>query len=137
MTGRGIDQILHCHSDPVLYGAFAKDARSYVQNAERANGKIEYPVDNNYLWDRMRRTWRLHSTDARIINLETAITVSDDYWEGKPIHYRMHPGNVDILKAAGVTCCALSNNHVLDWGYSGLDETMNTLDQAGKGTIPA
>jgi len=130
MTGRGIDQILRCHSDPALHGAFSKDARSYVYDAERVSGKIEYPVDKNYLWERMGWSWRLHSTDARIINLETAITVSDDYWEGKPIHYRMHPGNVDILKAAGVTCCALANNHVRNWGYSGLEETLSTLDKA-------
>ena len=68
--------------------------------------------------------------DARIINLETAITVSDRY-RPKGINYRMHPANIGCLTAAGVDCCALANNHVLDWGVAGLEETLATLDVAG------
>lgn len=29
----------------------------------------------------------------------------------------MHPRNAGCLSAAGIDCCALANNHVLDWGY--------------------
>jgi poly-gamma-glutamate synthesis protein (capsule biosynthesis protein) len=43
----------------------------------------------------------------------------------------MHPANVGCLAAAGVDCCCLANNHVLDWGYGGLAETLTTLDAAG------
>jgi hypothetical protein len=31
--------------------------------------------------------------DARIINLETAVTTSPQAWLGKGINYRMHPGS--------------------------------------------
>jgi poly-gamma-glutamate synthesis protein (capsule biosynthesis protein) len=68
--------------------------------------------------------------DVRVINLETAITTSDDAWPGKSIHYRMHPANAATLTAAGIDCCALANNHVLDWGYDGLADTMATLRKA-------
>ena len=67
--------------------------------------------------------------DVRIINLETAITESDDYWKRKGINYRMHPENVLCLNAAKIDCCAIANNHVLDWGYAGLVETLATLEQ--------
>jgi poly-gamma-glutamate synthesis protein (capsule biosynthesis protein) len=30
-----------------------------------------------------------------------------------------------------VNCCALANNHVLDWGYTGLAETLDTLKANG------
>jgi poly-gamma-glutamate synthesis protein (capsule biosynthesis protein) len=43
----------------------------------------------------------------------------------------MHPANIGCLTAAGVDCCALANNHVLDWGVAGLQETLETLDAAG------
>jgi poly-gamma-glutamate synthesis protein (capsule biosynthesis protein) len=69
--------------------------------------------------------------DFSVINLETSITVSDDYWPGKGIHYRMHPGNIGCLTAAGIDCCVLANNHILDWGYAGLEETLHTLENAG------
>ncbi len=49
----------------------------------------------------------------------------------------MHPDNVPCLTAAGIDCCALANNHVLDWGYPGLDETLATLRGAGLKTAGA
>ena len=75
--------------------------------------------------------------DARIINLETSITTSDDHWRGKEIHYRMHPANLSCLTAARIDCCVLANNHVLDWGRSGLEETLDTLARAGIATAGA
>jgi poly-gamma-glutamate synthesis protein (capsule biosynthesis protein) len=65
--------------------------------------------------------------DLRIINLETSVTKSDDYWKGKEVQYRMHPENIDCITAAKIDVCSLANNHVLDWGYDGLKETLETL----------
>jgi poly-gamma-glutamate synthesis protein (capsule biosynthesis protein) len=42
----------------------------------------------------------------------------------------MHPRNIECLGTAGIDCCLLANNHVLDWGFSGLEETLSTLEQA-------
>ena len=67
----------------------------------------------------------------RIINLETSVTVSEDYWRNKAINYRMNPKNISALTIAGIDLCALANNHVLDFGYPGLTETLATLKQAG------
>ena len=53
-----------------------------------------------------------------------------DYWKYKGINYRMHPENVACLTAAEIDFCSLANNHVLDWGYEGLRETLKTLDNA-------
>jgi poly-gamma-glutamate synthesis protein (capsule biosynthesis protein) len=66
----------------------------------------------------------------RIINLETSVTDRGTPWEHKEIQYRVHPGNVDVLKAMKVSCASLGNNHVLDWGYIGLTDTLNTLKAA-------
>jgi poly-gamma-glutamate synthesis protein (capsule biosynthesis protein) len=68
--------------------------------------------------------------DLRIANLETAITSAEAPWPEKGIHYRTHPQNVGCLAAARISGCALANNHVLDWGYDGLSETLKTLDSA-------
>jgi poly-gamma-glutamate synthesis protein (capsule biosynthesis protein) len=58
-------------------------------------------------------------------------------WEPKGINYRMSPGNVGCLTAARIDCCVLANNHVLDWGAAGLDETLATLRAAGIATAGA
>lgn len=131
MTGRGIDQILPTPSEPRLYESYVRDARRYVELAEAANGPIPRAAEPAYPWgDGLVELTRL-APDVRIVNLETAITTSNECWPGKGIHYRMHPANVGCLLAAGVDCCVLANNHVLDWGYAGLAETMSTLEAAG------
>lgn len=127
MTGRGIDQVLPNSVDPILYEAYVKDARDYVLLAERENGKIARPVDYKYIWGDALRLWEQNAPDLRIINLETSITTSDKAWPGKGIHYRMHPENVKVFTAAGMDHVSLANNHILDWGRQGLEETMQTL----------
>jgi len=130
MTGRGIDQILPHPGKPQLYEPYIRDARDYVRLAERTNGPVKWPVELAYPWGEALAELQRAVPDVRIINLETAITVSDSY-RPKGINYRMHPANIGCLTAAGVDCCALANNHVLDWGVAGLQETLETLDAAG------
>jgi poly-gamma-glutamate capsule biosynthesis protein CapA/YwtB (metallophosphatase superfamily) len=131
MTGRGIDQVLPYPGDPALYESYVRDAREYVELAEMANGPIIEPVDFDYTWGDALEELERAGTDVRIINLETSITESEDYWPNKEVLYRMHPRNIGCLTAARIDCCCLANNHVLDWGYRGLQETLRTLEMAG------
>lgn len=130
MTGRGIDQILAHPVDPQLHESYVRDARDYVKLAERVNGPLTSPAEPSYIWGDALQVLADARPDLRIINLETSITTSDDYLP-KGINYRMHPGNSGVLTAANIDCCVLANNHVLDWGYDGLRETLNTLDRVG------
>jgi poly-gamma-glutamate synthesis protein (capsule biosynthesis protein) len=131
MTGRGIDQIFAQAAPPHLFEPCVRSAAAYVELAERANGPIPRRAGFAYVWgDALQELARMHP-DACIVNLETAVTTCEDAWPGKGIHYRMHPANVGVLEAAGIGCCVLANNHVLDWGYAGLAETLTTLRDAG------
>ncbi len=137
MTGRGIDQILPNPSDPRLYEPYVRSAQRYVSLAEARTGPLARPADFGYVWGDALAIIEREAPDARIVNLETAVTTSDDAWPGKEIHYRMHPANVPCLAAARVDCCTLANNHVLDWGFRGLAETLTTLRGAGIRTAGA
>lgn len=137
MTGRGIDQILAFPGDPLLHESYLKDARGYVALAERDGTVIPRGVDDRYIWGDALGELERRSPDVRIINLETSVTASDRPWPGKGINYRMNPRNVGCLTAAGIDCCALANNHVADWGYAGLEETLDTLQTAGIHTAGA
>jgi poly-gamma-glutamate capsule biosynthesis protein CapA/YwtB (metallophosphatase superfamily) len=130
MTGRGIDQVLPHPGNPVLREPYVSDAREYVQLAESAHGPITRPVDFAYIWGDALTELARARPDVRIINLETSITSSEDYWPAKEVLYRMSPRNIGCLTAAGIDCCCLANNHVLDWGHKGLEETLQTLDAA-------
>lgn len=128
MTGRGVDQVLEHSCPPNLHEWGLTSAVDYVELAERANGRIARPVDPTYVWgDALEVLERL--PDVRILNLETSITTCEDA-DPKGINYRMHPDNAAVLTAAGIDCCVLANNHVLDWGVGGLFETLDTLDRA-------
>jgi len=130
MTGRGIDQVLPHPSDPIIYESYMQSAIGYVELAEMVNGPIQKPVDFSYIWGDSLEELERVDPDLRIINLETSVTKSDDYWKGKGINYRMHPENIGCLTIAKIDYCSLANNHVLDWGYAGLTETLETLRKA-------
>ena len=127
MTGRGIDQVLPHPGDPIIYEPYMRSARGYVELAEKANGPIPQPVSYSYIWGDALEELERVAPDLKIINLETSITKSNDYWKNKGINYRMHPENIACLTAAKIDYCSLANNHILDWGYSGLTETLETL----------
>ena len=136
MCGRGIDQILPNPCDPRLHESSLTSARQYLELAEDAHGPIPSPVDFDYVWGESLEELALRRPDARIVNLETAVTRSDRAAR-KGINYRMSPENVPVLSAARIDCCALANNHVLDWGDRGLIETLDTLRTAGIKTVGA
>ena len=137
MTGRGIDQILPHPSDPRLFEPQVRSALEYVELAERVSGQIPRRTGVEYLWGDALEVWRRLEPDVRIINLETSVTTSLDADPSKGIHYRMHPDNVPCLTAAGVSCCVLANNHVLDWGPRGLEETLRSIHAVGIQTAGA
>jgi poly-gamma-glutamate capsule biosynthesis protein CapA/YwtB (metallophosphatase superfamily) len=128
MTGRGIDQVLPHPVPPGLHESVVHSAVDYVRLAERASGPIPTPVNPDYLWGDALKEWRSMAPDVRIINLESSITRSDAFVP-KGVNYRMSPENAVCLMAANIDCCALANNHVLDWGCSGLVDTLRVLER--------
>jgi len=128
MTGRGVDQIMPQPCEPTLHEGYVQSALGYVQLAEARNGAIPRPVDQSYIWGEALVELARCKPDVRVINLETTITRSEDYLD-KGINYRMSPENAACLSAAGVDCCVLANNHMLDWGPSGLADTLTALQR--------
>jgi poly-gamma-glutamate synthesis protein (capsule biosynthesis protein) len=131
MTGRGVDQILPHPGDARLWETQVRDARCYVALAESVNGPIPRPVGFAWPWGDALRTLEDVAPDVRVINLETSVTRSDDAADDKEVLYRMAPENIGCLTAARPDVCALANNHVLDFGPAGLEETCDVLTGAG------
>jgi len=129
MLARGIDQILAAPCAPTLHEPYMDDARDYIAIAEDASGKIPRGAGPEYPWGDALAVLDAARPDARIVNLETSITRSDDWDRNKDIHYRVSPENAACLAAARIDVCTLANNHVLDWGTAGLLDTLETLDR--------
>ena len=137
MTGRGVDQAFRRSVDPRLQETHVCDARRYLELAREAHGPVPGPVEPGYPWGDALEELDRATPDARIANLETAVTDRGRPDPSKGIHYRMHPANVGCLEAARLHACALANNHVLDWGRRGLEDTLGALRRAGIATAGA
>ncbi|MGA5558485.1 CapA family protein [Streptomyces lavendulocolor] len=131
MLGRGVDQILPHPGDPALRESYIRDARAYVELAEAVNGAVPRPVGPEWPWGDALPLLDAVRPDVRVVNLETSVTGDGEFATGKEVHYRMHPANLPCLAAARPDVCVLANNHVLDFGRRGLEETLDALAGAG------
>ncbi|VBA47620.1 putative polyglutamine synthesis accessory protein [Mycobacterium pseudokansasii] len=131
MLGRGVDQILAHPGHPELRERYLRDATGYVRLAERVNGPIPRPVDWRWPWGEVLDVLDDVGTDVRVVNLETTITTGTEFADRKPVCYRMHPDNLAALTTLRPDACALANNHILDFGYQGLTDTVAALAAAG------
>lgn len=83
MTGRGVDQILRHPGARALREPCVDDALTYVELAEQRSGHVPRSVDPAYVWGDALSELARTRPDARIVNLETSITVSDEFWPRK------------------------------------------------------
>lgn len=68
----------------------------------------------------------LRDADLAVVNLESALTTQGQPLD-KPYLVRAHPRWGRALAEGGIDLVTLANNHVLDYGPAGLDETLDTL----------
>jgi len=89
--------------------------------------------DNRYLPSMKAVLPLIGGARAVLANLETPLALPNDSAPvGKDyIHWANPEKAVAALKAAGVTAVGLANNHTMDQGSQGLEETLATLRKAG------
>src|ERR671919_2032938 len=77
--------------------------------------------------------------DLLVLNLECCISDRGERWPdpAKPFFFRAPPAAVDLLNHLGVDCVTLANNHALDFGDEGLEDTLAHLDAAGNAHVGA
>ena len=72
----------------------------------------------------------LSSANVAIVNLEMAITERGEPYD-KEFVFRA-PGSAALtLAGAGIDVVSLANNHILDFGSEGLEDTISVLDEVG------
>lgn len=72
----------------------------------------------------------LTSADITIGNLETSISTRGEP-EDKQYVYRSKPEAVTSIAKAGFDVVNTANNHILDYGLTAFEDTLNYLDEAG------
>lgn len=69
--------------------------------------------------------------DVTFVNLECAITESENAIKKCGPNLKVCREAADVLKSIGTTLCGLSNNHIFDFGKEGAIDTMKALDEVG------
>jgi hypothetical protein len=72
----------------------------------------------------------LSDADLAMVNVETAITDGGEPVAGKNYHFRSPAQTFAALKSAGVDVVNMANNHSLDYGPSGREDTFAAIDAA-------
>ncbi|WP_125606350.1 CapA family protein [Lapidilactobacillus bayanensis] len=70
--------------------------------------------------------------DLTIANLETTLTTSDqqaDKGTGRVFHFKGNPQIAKALTASSIEAVTVSNNHIMDYGQQGFDDTIKTLKE--------
>lgn len=73
----------------------------------------------------------IKNADRTIVNLECALTKSNNAIKKFGPNLKADEKCADALKKLGVTDVALSNNHTFDFGIEGLKDTTDALDRVG------
>lgn len=68
--------------------------------------------------------------DITVVNLEGSLTTSTDI-QDKKWNHKGRPEYVQILTGASVEVAGMGNNHRIDYGISGCEETVQVLNEAG------
>ena len=97
----------------------------FEKELKKQNGDIHFPFRNireEFLKD-----------DLTMINFEGTLTTAGRNPEKREnsFLFRADPSYVDMLVPGGVDTVSLENNHVLDMGEEGLEETKDVLTAAG------
>ena len=71
--------------------------------------------------------------DVTVVNLEGSLTTSTDIQVGKQFCHKGLPEYVQILTGSSVEVATMGNNHRIDYGQKGFEETVQVLEEAGIG----
>ncbi len=88
---------------------------------------------NDWNWPFLKVRNYFKSCDFVFGNLEGALTKNEDKTSGKDkkIWLKLPPESVLGLEYAGFNALGIANNHILDYGGKGLQDTLKDLDKTG------
>jgi len=73
----------------------------------------------------------LQSADIAVANMEAPATDTNQKLRKNSVNLKAKPTDIAVLKSSGIDGVALANNHILDYGTQGLEDTVSSLDKNG------
>lgn len=76
-------------------------------------------------------------SDISFVNLETPLTINDKPIKKAGPNIKAHPDCIHAIVEAGFSIAGLANNHILDFGEQGLEDTLYACHEVGLSTCGA
>lgn len=89
----------------------------------------EQTEDKGYFLENVKEIFT--ADDMTIVNLEGALTTSENMTEGLSYNMKGEPEYAGILSLGSVEAVSMGNNHRLDYGEEGTRDTVAALEQEG------
>ncbi len=116
-----LSSILQTRGDNEIILNFAGDC-TFAEHFESFVGEnTEYPF--------AKLRW-FSEADISMVNLENPITAHGSKVP-KEFNFKMHPKYCRVLLSGGVDIVNIANNHTLDYGIQGMEDTIHYLDSVG------
>ncbi|MCD7708796.1 MAG: CapA family protein [Clostridiales bacterium] len=109
----------------------AGDCTLGVTQEQGYSGSFDSYYDSygeDYFFDGVRDIFE--ADDLTVVNLECVLTDATERVE-KTYNLKGKPEYVGILTSGSIEACSLGNNHTMDYGQEGFDETKSVLEEAG------
>jgi poly-gamma-glutamate capsule biosynthesis protein CapA/YwtB (metallophosphatase superfamily) len=122
LAGAQTDVTLLVAGDVTLGGHY----QEYVDQEIRKGRPADDAINRGF--EKVRKVTR--EADIFLVNLECPFTERGEMLY-KNFNFRARPSLVAALESAGVDVVSLANNHMMDYGSDGLDDTVSTLEDEG------
>ena len=75
------------------------------------------------------------NNDLNVVDLECPLTESKDGRPKTGPHQKAHPQTISLLGHANIGLACMANNHIMDYGHPGAEQTLEVLKTAGIHTV--
>lgn len=127
LTATILLQLLHPPFSPTAYaGELTLSAVGDIMLAGSARRTLEH---RGYSFPFEATSAILKGSHIAVGNLEAPITSRGSEFTGKRFRFRSPPEAAQALRNAGFSVLTLANNHILDYGPTGLQDTLDHLEK--------
>lgn len=88
---------------------------------------LKYADNEKFLCSGLNEKFR--DADLHITNLESPLTHSKKKILKSGPHLKKTPGDIELIKKAGINIACLANNHIFDYGEEGLIDTIKVCEE--------
>lgn len=120
-----VEILITAVGDVTLGGNMKDNPKStiYTRELERQNGDLTYFFKN------VREIFE--SDDLTIVNFEGTLTNKTEREKDNSFHFRAPPEHIGVLTSSSVEAVSFENNHTMDYGQQGWDDTVRAFEENG------